>query len=146
MKATKTIRTFRELVGSPVGQVGRTSKQEANDHINKNDLYKRFKKIVKELGGKVATRLLLNRMDQEGNYISNPTSEITEAIDIENPEKYIRDLGYKIKDVDYDKKKIEIEFFKAKDAQEAFEDLKDAGFMEDYNISVVNRFIEFIVL
>jgi hypothetical protein len=45
---------------SPVGQIGRTGYMDAENHLQSNpELIKRFKKIIKELGGLTATRKLL---------------------------------------------------------------------------------------
>jgi|SaaInl8_200m_RNA_FD_contig_61_766361_length_3315_multi_10_in_0_out_0_3 hypothetical protein len=49
------------LTESPVGIVGRTGEVDADAHITP-ELIKRFKKIVKELGGKTVATKLLNSM------------------------------------------------------------------------------------
>ncbi len=53
-----------EVDESAVGLVGRSGTVDAENHINQNpDLIKRFKKMIKELGGLTATRQLLNTFD-----------------------------------------------------------------------------------
>ncbi len=53
-----------EVSESPVGFVGRTGGADADAHLDANpDLVRRFKKIIKELGGLTATRKLLGQLD-----------------------------------------------------------------------------------
>ncbi|MCD6435671.1 MAG: hypothetical protein J7L15_04725 [Clostridiales bacterium] len=49
------------------GQVGRTGYADADRHLSENpELIKRFKKIIKELGGLTSTRKLLQQFDSKG--------------------------------------------------------------------------------
>lgn len=73
--------SFRALVESPVGLVGRTGVKDAQEYINP-ELKKEFTKIVKALGGKTVARMLLNNLgapDEEtiGDFFKNP--KINEA-------------------------------------------------------------------
>ena len=64
----KEIFEDEELTESPVGQVGRTGYADADAHISANpDLIKKFKTIVKELGGITATRKLLMQLSSRGD-------------------------------------------------------------------------------
>jgi len=62
--------TFKKLIESPVGQVGRTGQLDANNHVTP-ELQKEFMKIVKQLGGKTVARLLLSKMNSQSDKISN---------------------------------------------------------------------------
>jgi len=52
---------FKELFESPVGMVGRTSGLEASEYVTP-ELEAKFKKIVRELGGKAVAMHLLKNM------------------------------------------------------------------------------------
>ena len=60
------------LKESPVGEVGRTGKKDAEKHVTP-ELQKRFMKIVKEMGGKTVAMTLLNSVIRDsstpGNYM-----------------------------------------------------------------------------
>jgi len=118
--------TFEKLVldfslnESPVGSKGRTGSKDADEYIAQDAaLEKEFKKIVKALGGKTVAQKLLQKM-------SKPNIEES-AKDAKQVEQYLRDAGFKIKKVHPGKEQIEIELFKSKFAEQAFEDLKSAG-------------------
>ena len=51
-----------EMNESPVGSVGRTGAADATNHITA-ELRAKFKKLVKELGGKTVARQLLSEMN-----------------------------------------------------------------------------------
>ena len=53
---------FKDILESPVGIVGRTGYRDVEKHVT-DELRKRFKKIVKELGGKTVAQHLLNTMN-----------------------------------------------------------------------------------
>jgi len=54
---------LNQLQESPVGKVGRTSGPEAEEYVNNSqDLEKRFKKIVKSMGGKEVAKKALEKM------------------------------------------------------------------------------------
>jgi len=57
----KKLEDLKNLLESPVGTIGRTSVQDAVLHITP-ELEKKFEKIVKELGGRVVARILLDRV------------------------------------------------------------------------------------
>ena len=60
----KELSEFNE---SAPGQVGRTGYADADRHLSENpELIKRFKKIIKELGGLTSTRKLLQQFDSKG--------------------------------------------------------------------------------
>jgi len=134
------MKTFKELAyglsESPVGKVGRTKDSEAKEHIENTDIEKRFKKIVKELGGKAVAKHLLATM-------FSSTDNIQENTNTNNPSKFIVDLGIKIKDENYNKYSFELEFFKSDDAKKAYTELKKANFLDYYNITLVDKHIEF---
>jgi len=128
------MKNFRDLiVESPVGQVGRTRDSEALDHIENTDVASRFKKIVKELGGKQVAKQLLMSMGK---------STVTEAQSIE---AYLRSAGYKIKAENPTKKGKELEFYKSGQAEVAFDDLKSLGFMDNYTITLDHNYITYSV-
>lgn len=141
-KRSNKMKKFRDMAESPVGKVGRTKDSEALKHIEDSNLAKRFIKIVKELGGKSVARQLLAGMDNSGNRVS--VSSVTETS--ETPEKYLRSSGFKIKNEYPLKNGKELEFFKSTIAEEAFEDLKDAGFMDKYSIDLSNTSITYILI
>jgi len=63
------MKSFREIVvlaESPVGKVGRTKDSEALAHIESSDVAKRFRKIVRELGGVSVATQLLNQYKLDG--------------------------------------------------------------------------------
>ena len=135
------MKSFRELTTqneSPVGKVGRTSGLEAAEHIEANGLEKKFAKIVKELGGKTSARLLLAKMNQSGDILESKNFEE------ESIEKYLRDVGFKIKSEEPTKNGKELEFFKQSNAEEAFEDLKTAGYGKKFDISLSHNTISYI--
>ncbi len=130
------MKKFREIVQeSPVGKVGRTKKSEALEHIESQSIEKKFKKIVKELGGKTATRLLLARMDQNGEYVGIKEST--------SPQSYLREIGFKLKSEEPTKNGFNLTFFNNKSADNAFENLKSSGFMNDYNINLEGKIIKY---
>jgi len=136
MKSFKDIAKEFQIQESPVGVVGRTSNAEAQDHISTNGLEKEFAKIVQKLGGKTAARLLLANMNSQGKIVTidddgNRVTEKKESI-----ESYLRDSGFKIKLETPTKKGKELQFFKKDSAEAAFEDLKSAGFGQDYDINL----------
>ena len=56
-----------ELSETAPGQIGRTGNADAIAHIEANpELIKRFKKIIKELGGLTATRTLMMQLNSKG--------------------------------------------------------------------------------
>jgi len=126
---------------SPVGSVGRTKDSEALAHIESSDLAKKFRKIVKELGGKNVARQLLAGMNQKGEKVTTVTEgKMPKTM---SPQKFLRDLGYKIKKENFEKYSFDLEFFNEKDSKEAYEDLCDEGFLELYNITRVGKVIAF---
>ena len=135
----RKMKTFRNLVKemneSPVGKVGRTRNFEALEHIENSDLAKKFRKIVKELGGKTVARQLLAGMNTAGNKIQK--TNLTENKNTEDTiEGYIRSMGYKIKSEKAGIRKKEIIFYKKEDAEEAFEDLQSGNFENNYNVGL----------
>jgi hypothetical protein len=147
----KIMKSFRNFVKNskvnegPVGQVGRSAKNDIADHIEDSALEKEFQKIVEKLGGIEVSRELLQRIDTNSDLVSVEDDK-TLAEGKETPQKYLRDAGYKIKSEDPTKKGFEIEFFKDKDAQSAKEDLESAGFAKDFSFSAAGKFLEFIEL
>jgi len=57
----KKLEDLKNLLESPVGVIGRTSVQDAILHITP-ELERKFNQIVKELGGKVVARILLDKI------------------------------------------------------------------------------------
>jgi hypothetical protein len=150
-KQEKKMKSFREMIKeSPVGMVGRTKDSEAMEHIEISNLAKKFRKIVRELGGKTVARQLLAGMTPSGNKATENDSEIVEKRNydalLQGPGAYLRKLGYKIKNEEYNKYDFSFEFYNEKDCKNAYEDLVEAGFTEDYLLSSVGKFIEFEVL
>jgi len=131
------MKTFKELAESPVGKVGRTKDHEAQEHIEGTNLEVKFRKLVKELGGKNVAKQLLAKMDIKDR---KPVTEGTET-----PEKYLRNSGYKIKDEEPTKEGKELIFYKEKDAQNALQDLEDAGFGSDYTLYVTYDTLTYII-
>ena len=58
------MKSFREIIKSPVRLGTRTKDSEALAHIETSILEKEFRKIVKQLGGKNVARQLLVSMNQ----------------------------------------------------------------------------------
>lgn len=146
IKKEKKLKKFRDLVKeSPVGQVGRTSREEAINHIQSKDVEKKFFAIVKELGGKTVARELLGRLDTKSDVVSKDGDK-TLIEKAKNVQEYLRSSGYKIKSEEPTRKGMELEFFNSKDATAALEDLKDAGFIKNYSFTVAGKFLEYIVL
>ncbi len=139
MKSFRDIIKDKELMESPVGLVGRTKDSEAAEHIENSNLAKEFRKIVKKLGGKNVARQLLSGM----NTIKNVETPIADTVveNNETPSQYLRNAGYKIKADEPTKKGKELVFYKKTEAESAFEDLKSAGFGQDYNINLANNTI-----
>lgn len=136
---------------SPVGTVGRTTKEEAIEHIENSDLAKKFRKIVKELGGKTVARQLLSTMTPSGNYVSKPTEKtntdkITEGIENTPPQDYLRKVGFKIKDEDFDKNIIKLTFYKQSDVDMAIDDLSTIGYDKFYKITSKGKELDLIEL
>ena len=121
--------SFKQMVESPVGLVGRTSHADADDYIDGNPaIIEDFRKIVNNMGGKAVARRVLDRLAIKTK--QNLTNETVEDI-----ESYLRNIGFKIRKVYPIKDGKEIEFYKASEMEEATEDLKSAGFLEKYEIS-----------
>jgi hypothetical protein len=130
------------LQESPVGSVGRTKDSEAAEHIENSDLAKKFRKIVRELGGKNVARQLLAGMNNSGKKVVESKENTNEAKTM-NPSTFLIELGYKIKDEKYEKYSFELEFYNAKDAKDAYKDLKDEGFLDYYNMTSADKIIGF---
>ena len=63
MKFNDFAKEQKTLDESAVGMVGRTGRGDADTHLTSNpDLIRRFKKIVRELGGKTVAHLLLKKI------------------------------------------------------------------------------------
>jgi len=135
-KFREIVKGLEDLKESPVGMVGRTKDAEAMEHIENSGLEKRFRKIVKELGGLSVARQLLQRMTMK-DYVTN-VDESTETI-----EGYLRDSGFKIKSEDASKYGKELEFYNISSAKEAFEDLKSAGFLKKFDIILSHNTITY---
>jgi len=61
---------FKEYLDeSPVGMVGRTGEKDAVDHVTP-ELEKEFMNIVRKMGGKTVARLILGKMNTQGNEVS----------------------------------------------------------------------------
>jgi len=138
------MKSFRNLAESPVGKVGRTKDSEALTHIENSDVAKRFRKIVRELGGKTVARQLLAGMSPSGNLISVPTAKVNiQEAKTMSPNKFLRNLGFKLKDEKFEKYGFEIEFFNTKDAKDAYKELTDEGFLDYYNMTSAGKIIGF---
>ena len=143
------MKSFRDIiVESPVGKVGRTKDCEAIEHIEKSNLAKQFRKIVKELGGKTVARQLLAGMDQTGKKVkiqgteeTEETEEVVENRDLKNLsiEKFLRINGFKIKAENPLGSKKELEFFTKIDAEEALEELIYNKFDTRFNIELKGK-------
>jgi len=144
-KEKKKMKKFREyakeMSESPVGMVGRTKDSEALAHIEGSDLAKEFRKIVKKLGGKNVARQLLSGMRNSGAK-AKVDGSVDEAKTM-SPNKFIIDLGYKIKDEKFEKHGFEIEFYSEKDCKEAYKDLVKNGFLDYYNMTSAGKLIGF---
>ena len=148
-KQEKKMKSFREIIKeeniheSPVGSVGRTKDSEALAHIESTDLAKKFRKIVKELGGKNVARQLLAGMNQSGNKVNvGNISDVSEAKTM-NPGTFLRDLGFKIKNEKFERYSFELEFYSAKDAKDAYTELINDDFLDYYNMSTAGKIIGF---
>jgi hypothetical protein len=123
--------TFKKIVEStvnesPVGSPGRTSNTDADKFIDENPaIIQEFRRIIVKMGGKAVARRVIDRI--------NFTKKVNEAK--EDVVDYLREVGFKVKKVYPGEKSREIEFYKTNDAKEAFEDLKTAGFLSDWDIS-----------
>jgi len=144
------MKSFREIIKkeniheSLVGQVGRTKDSEALEHIENSDAAKRFRKIVRELGGKTVARQLLAGMSPSGNKVSVSTTKVNiQEAKTMSPNKFLRDLGFKLKDEKFEKYSFSIEFYSDKDCKEAYQELIDNDFADFYMMSRVGKFIEF---
>ena len=122
-----------EINESPVGQIGRTTSTDADEFIENNpQVLEQFRKIVQKMGGKTVARRILDRMSNNQT-IRKSISEATEKVD-----DYLRDVGFKIKKVIPSRNGgYSIEFYRDEHAIEAYEDLKSAGFQEEYDLSYI---------
>lgn len=143
------MKSFREIIKkeniqeSPVGSVGRTKDSEALEHIENSDLARKFRKIVKELGGKAVARNLLSGMNQKGDKVkASDIKGISEAKTM-NPGTFLRDLGFKIKNEKFEKHSFELEFYSAKDAKDAYTELINDDFPDYYNMNTAGKIIGF---
>ena len=127
----KSIVENEKVNESPVGQRGRTSYSDAQAFIKDNQkLVGEFKKIVTKMGGKAVASHILTVMNIKSGSIDESK---------ETPESYLRDVGFKIKEVVPNKKGYEIELYKQDQVESAFEELKSAGFMTKYTLYATNR-------
>lgn len=56
--------SFKEILESPVGSIGRTGIKDAESYVTANpDLKKRIRKIIKEVGGITALKQLISGMN-----------------------------------------------------------------------------------
>jgi len=111
----------------------------------KDDLYEdvtnTLKQIVKEIGiGKVQD-ILRDIKDDSTNDEKEDTKNLKDLEEAQklNPIKYLRDLGFRIKNEEPKSYGFEIEMFSKESAKNAFEELKSAGFMDTYDIEVGNK-------
>lgn len=74
------MKSFKETVigESAVGMVGRTGAMDAKAHVTA-ELRAKFKKIVKELGGKTVARQLLAEMNAGGAIEDNLSENLNES-------------------------------------------------------------------
>jgi len=129
-----------EINESPVGQKGRTSSVDADNYIDENPkVVNDFKKIVQKMGGKQVARRILDRMS-----FTNTKRVVAEGIS--DVEEYLRDVGFKIKAIHPTKEGKELEFYKDYQAEEAFEDLKSAGFLDSFNLDLQHNIIVVVEL
>jgi len=138
MKSFRSI-IKKQITESPVGYVGRTKDSEALEHIEKSDVVKRFRKIVKELGGKNVARQLLAGMNSVGTEVKISEAKTLKA----SIEVFLRDFGYKIKDEKAGIRKKEIIFFKDDDAQNAYDDLEEFLYTSKYDIELDGKIINY---
>jgi len=107
----------------------------------KDDLYEdvtnTLKQIVKEIGISKVQDILSNIKD-DSNSEKEDLKDLEEAQKL-NPIKYLRDLGFRIKNEEPKSYGFEIEMFTKESAKNAFEELKSAGFMDTYDIEVGNK-------
>ena len=143
------MKSFRDIITeSPVGQVGRTKDHEAAEHIENSGSVKKFRKLIKELGGIQVTQQLLNKFKEEAkagregrkNKIVDDISESTDTMD---PSKFLRDQGYKIKNKKLEKHSFELEFFTTQDTKAAYKELVQEDFLDYYNMTTSGKFIGF---
>ena len=107
----------------------------------KDDLYEdvtnTLKQIVKEIGISKVQDILRDIKD-DSNTEKEELKDLEEAQKL-NPIKYLRDLGFRIKNEEPKRYGFEIEMFSKESAKNAFEELKSAGFMDVYDIEVGNK-------
>lgn len=155
---------FREILKeSAVGQRGRTTETDAENHLSDNpDTIKQFKKIVQKMGGKsVAQKILSGWNPDSKDVISEEPKKIRKELDGDNDTdyeygdigeklkkvnetivqteiieilKHLKDSGFKIKSNEKTSRGIELEFFKDAQAKSAFEDLKTLGLKTHFNL------------
>lgn len=85
--------TFNEFISeSPVGEIGRTTKSDAEAHITP-ELQAEFEKVVKAIGGKAVARALLDGKPENG--------EISEAAKdyLATMQKTLKKAGFTVKKV-----------------------------------------------
>lgn len=124
------IETEKENINeSPVGQRGRTSVADAQSFIKENPhLIDEFKKIVIKMGGKAVASHILTVMNLK------PNAGVVGESATDTPEAYLRDIGYKIKDIIPFKDGYTISLYKPQLEKEAFEMLKTEGFLKKMNV------------
>jgi hypothetical protein len=133
LKKRKHIMTpFRSFVKnskineSPVGQIGRTGKNDAVAHIEGSALEKEFQKIVKQLGGKTVARELLQRMNANSEPVSQEGDRtLAEALPLS---KFASKLEKDIKDKKATLKDIEKAFRDRKITSDEFQELEALEF------------------
>jgi len=118
--------TFKKMVESPVGQVGRTGKNDAVNHVTP-ELEKKFMKIVKELGGKTVARELITKMNSKSDKISKDGDEtlFTESKSFSEAEDLLIKNNIKIKSKFSTKFGIEFILMKKYKDEEIKKALKD---------------------
>jgi hypothetical protein len=125
---------FRDLLKeSAVGQKGRTTEKDAENHLCDNsDVISEFKKIVKKMGGKSVAKKILD------GYTPTPEPEekIVEATaeNIKEILNFLKDSGFKIKTNTKTKRGIELEFYKTEQAKEAYDEMKSIGVPGNYSL------------
>ena len=136
---------------SPVGSVGRTSSKDAEGHLTANpELIARFRKIVRELGGKTVAMLLLNKMSIPAGDMTVSESEIEsleemldEAVGKVDPvfetQRLLRISGIRIRSTDYKKDGSAIfELTKSSDIETALDILGTAKTLSGAKIEEKN--------
>jgi len=93
------------------------------------NIIEEFKNIVNKLGGTEEAKKLLFLI--EGKNIQEAKKQ--------TPQAFLRDLGYKIKSEDPFENGFELEMFSKSSANNAFEDLKTAGFGDKYDLDLFNK-------